>query len=205
MAPSVPSFRQVFGIPPSTASVHDSTLVIIDAQNEYADGTQLRVAGIAESRKVVAALLQAYRRGGQAATTSNNIVHVVQDNPAGAPVFARGTALADELAELTPQAGEAVVHKTQPGSFTGTDLQAHLEAAGHKKVVLVGYMAHVCISTTARQAAERGYDVLVVEDAVGTRDIPGVAAAELNRVALAEVADAFGTVVKSSDIIGAAA
>ena len=61
-------------------------------------------------------------------------------------------------------------------------------------------MAHVCVSTTARQAAERGYDVLVAEDAVGDRNIPGVQAEDLVRVALAELADAFGTVVKSSSI-----
>ena len=32
------SFRDLVGIPPSTASLHDSTLIIIDAQNEYAEG-----------------------------------------------------------------------------------------------------------------------------------------------------------------------
>lgn len=62
-------------------------------------------------------------------------------------------------------------------------------------MVLVGYMAHVCVSTTARQAAEKGYDVVVAEEAVGDRDIPGVKAEELVRVSLREVGDAFGSVV----------
>jgi len=66
--------------------------------------------------------------------------------------------------------------------------------------VLVGYMAHVCVSTTARQAAERGYDVIVVRDAVGDRDIPGVKAEQLVEVVLAELADAFATVVDVADI-----
>lgn len=61
-------------------------------------------------------------------------------------------------------------------------------------------MAHVCVSTTARQAAERGYDVVLAEDAIGDRDIPGVKAEELVKVTLAELGDAFGTVVKSSSI-----
>lgn len=61
-------------------------------------------------------------------------------------------------------------------------------------------MAHVCVSTTARQAAEKGYDVVVAEDAVGDRDIPGVKAEDLVRTSLAELSDAFGTVVKSADI-----
>ena len=58
------------------------------------------------------------------------------------------------------------------------------------------------MSTTARQGAERGYDVLVAEDAVGSRDIPGVDAEQLTRVALCEIADAFGTVIHSSSLLG---
>lgn len=42
--------------------------------------------------------------------------------------------------------------------------------------------------------------MIVVEDAVGDRDIPGANAEELTKIALAEIADAFGTVVKSKDI-----
>jgi nicotinamidase-related amidase len=63
------------------------------------------------------------------------------------------------------------------------------------------FQAHVCVSTTARQAAERSWDVLVAKDAVGDRDIPGVDATELVRVVLSEISDAFGTVIESSDIL----
>lgn len=55
----------------------------------------------------------------------------------------------------------------------------------------------MCISTTSRQGHERGWDIIVVEDGVGDRDIPGVKAEELTKVALAEIADVFGTVVQS--------
>jgi nicotinamidase-related amidase len=73
---------------------------------------------------------------------------------------------------------------------------------GIKKLVLVGYMAHVCISTTAREAAQRGYEVVLVEDAIGDRDIPGLSGVTLNgdevtRMALVELADVFGTVISS--------
>lgn len=61
-------------------------------------------------------------------------------------------------------------------------------------------MAHVCVSTTARQAAERGYDVIIVREAVGDRDIPGVKAKDLVDTVLAELADAFGTVVGVDEI-----
>lgn len=69
-----------------------------------------------------------------------------------------------------------------------------------KKLVMVGYMAHVCVSTTAREAMQKGYEVVLVEDGIGDRDIPGVKGDEVTRVVLAELADCFGTVVKSSDI-----
>lgn len=58
----------------------------------------------------------------------------------------------------------------------------------------------MCVSTTARQGSQLGYDVVLAEDAIGDRDIPGVSAADLTRVALNEIADAFGTVIQSSDI-----
>ncbi|KAJ2994198.1 hypothetical protein NUW58_g1624 [Xylaria curta] len=63
-----------------------------------------------------------------------------------------------------------------------------------------GAIAHVCVSTTARQAAEKGWDVIIPKDAVGDRHIPGVDAAELVRVALSEIADAFGTIIESKEI-----
>lgn len=72
------------------------------------------------------------------------------------------------------------------------------EIVVHDLTVLV--QAHVCVSTTARQGAQLGYDVVLAEDAIGDRDIPGVSAEDVTKVALNEIADAFGTVVKSSDI-----
>lgn len=57
---STQSFREIIGAAPSTASPKDSTLVIIDAQNEYAEG-KLKVSNAPESRKAIAGLLKKYR------------------------------------------------------------------------------------------------------------------------------------------------
>ncbi|KAJ5844365.1 uncharacterized protein N7525_002106 [Penicillium rubens] len=193
MSSTAQSFREIVGIPRSSASPQDSTLIIIDAQNEYATG-----APQDETRKSIAKLLERYRQAGN----SKNIVHVVHEVPEGAPVFTPNTPLAQEFEELTPKAGEKVVTKNFPSSFAKTDLHAYLQGLGDvgKKVVLVGYMAHVCVSTTTRAAAELGYDVLVVREAVGDRDIPGVNAETLVSVVLSELADGFGTVVSEEDI-----
>ncbi|KAJ5019963.1 putative isochorismatase family protein YddQ [Colletotrichum sp. SAR 10_99] len=190
---SAVSMRSMLGLPSSTASTSDSVLVIIDAQNEYAIG-KLAVSGVDASRAKIASLLEKYR------VAKAPVIHVVHEVPACAPIFTPGTDLAEEFSELKPLEGESVVTKHFPGSFTGTNLEDLLKATGRNKVVLTGYMAHVCISTTARQASEKGWDVIVVEDAVGDRNIPGTGAEELTKVSLAEIADAFGTVVKSTDI-----
>ncbi|KAL2826318.1 Isochorismatase-like protein [Aspergillus cavernicola] len=199
MSSQAQSFRQTIGVPRSTASVQDSTLIIVDAQNEYVSG-KLKVEHVAQSRKVIAGLLNLYRQGGN----GKNIVHVVHEVPQGAPVFTPGTPLAEEFDELKPNSGEKVILKNFPSSFAQTDLHEYLQGLGDvgKKIVLVGYMAHVCISTTARAGNELGYDVLVVKDAVGDRHIPNVDADTLVSVALAEVDDAFGTVVSAADIRG---
>ncbi|KAF7558288.1 hypothetical protein G7Z17_g67 [Cylindrodendrum hubeiense] len=188
------SFRQILGISPSSASVKDSTLIIIDAQVEYAEG-KLQVSNLEPSRKVIASLLEKYRQA------NGNVVHVIHVTPEGAPVFSPNTKLVEEFEELTPLSGEKVVFKTHPSSFAGTDLEQHLQSISSKKLVLTGYMAHVCVSTTARNAAQLGYDVIVVEDAIGDRDIPGVDAEQLTKVVLAEIGDVFGTIVQSKDIV----
>jgi nicotinamidase-related amidase len=169
------------------------TLTLPDCDSRYADG-HLKTENVASTRAAIASLLEKYR------AAKGSIVHIVHQTPAGAPVFTPDTDLAKEFAELTPKDGETVIGKQHPGSFTGTDLNQWLKGTGKNKVVLTGYMAHVCVSTTARQAAELGYDVLITKDAIGDRNVPGASAEQLVATTLAELADAFGTVVASGDI-----
>lgn len=126
----VQSFRQIVGASPSSASPSNSTLIIIDAQNEYASG-KLAVTNASSSRKAIAALLQKYRDAG------GRVVHVVHQTPNGAPVFTPDSELAQEFEELKPKDGEKVVKKIHPSSFAETDLAEYL---GGGKVVLTGYM-----------------------------------------------------------------
>ncbi|KAF2799608.1 Isochorismatase hydrolase [Melanomma pulvis-pyrius CBS 109.77] len=187
------SFRQLLGVPPSTASTSDSALIIIDAQNEYASGI-LTVTNAEASGAVIASLLEKYR------AANGKIVHVLHKTPDGTPVFTPGTALAEPFKALTPKEGEEVIWKLFPSSFAETNLQELLKGWGINKVVLVGYMAHVCVSTTARDGEQRGFDILVVEDGVGDRDIPGATGEEVTSMVLKELADCFGTIIKSADV-----
>lgn len=130
---AVQSFREMLGAPPSTASPSDSTLLIIDAQNEYAEG-HLKVTDVTESRKAIASLLSRYRDAG------GKVIHIVHKTPAGAPVFTPNTKLAEEFEELTPKDGEKVIEKVHPSSFAETGLHEYLGGKGGSKLVLTGYM-----------------------------------------------------------------
>jgi len=127
------SFRQMLGAPPSVASPSDSTLIIIDAQNEYSEG-QLKVTNATASREVIASLLSKYRSAG------GEVVHIVHKTPAGAPIFTPDTNLAEEFEELTPRADEKVIEKVHPSSFADTELHEFLEGKRASKLVLTGYM-----------------------------------------------------------------
>ena len=72
---SATSFRSIIGLQPSTASTTDSTLVIIDAQNEYAEG-KLKVQNVDQSRKAIASLLERYRNA-----KGSSIVHITHQTP----------------------------------------------------------------------------------------------------------------------------
>jgi nicotinamidase-related amidase len=93
-----------------------------------------------------------------------------------------------------------VIWKLHPGAFSDTPLDDTLQRWGVKKLVLVGYMAHVCVSTTAREGSQKGYEIVLVEDGIGDRDIPGATGAEVTNMALKELNDVFGTVLKSAEI-----
>jgi len=149
---------------------------------------------VALTRNVIANLLEKYRKA------SAPVVHIVHQTSQEAPVFTSGTELAKEFEELVPREDEKLITKQHPGSFTETDLQEFLVSTKRKKLVLTGYMAHVCVSTTARQAAEKGWDVVLVEDGIGDRDIPNMNAGEVVKASLDELADAFGSVIQSRDI-----
>jgi nicotinamidase-related amidase len=138
--------------------------------------------------------LEQYRKAG------GDIVHVTHIAPDGAPVFTPGTPLAAEFDELTPNSGEKTITKHHPSSFSGTDLNDYLKSTGKNKIVLTGYMAHVCVSTTARSGDELGYEVLLVKDAIGDRDIPGLKAHAAIDAVMAEIGDAFGTVITASEV-----
>ena len=70
--------------------------------------------------------------------------------------------------ELKPLPGEHVLRKTTIGAFASTGIDSLLRNLGCEQLYLGGVSTNMCVETTAREAADRGYLVTLVEDACGT-------------------------------------
>ena len=68
------------------------------------------------------------------------------------------------VAELQPQPGETVLRKPGKGAFHATGLDAMLHAQGITHLLIGGVTTEVCVQTTMREANDRGYECLLVED-----------------------------------------
>ena len=69
---------------------------------------------------------------------------------------------------LEPRTDEIVVNKLSAGTFATTNLSDQLRNRGVDRVVITGVVTDVCVSTTAREAADRSFKVVVVSDACTT-------------------------------------
>lgn len=70
--------------------------------------------------------------------------------------------------ELAPAEGEIVVDKPGKGMFWATGLHERLQAMGITHLVFAGVTTEVCVQTSMREANDRGYECLLIEDATAS-------------------------------------
>ena len=96
-------------------------------------------------------------------------------------ILVRGEFGHDIIDELKPAPGEPVVDKPGKGAFYATDLELILRDRGINQLVVCGVTTEVCVNTSVREANDRGYDCLVLEDCVGSY-FPEFQTAALNMI-----------------------
>ncbi|MEM9205366.1 MAG: isochorismatase family cysteine hydrolase [Pseudomonadota bacterium] len=203
--------------------IEKTALLVIDMQGEFLDpqgAVALAGGDVAPLRAIVptiAGLLDkaretgltvAHTREGHDPTLSDlpetkraqysaSGIEIGSPGPLGR-LFVRGERGHNIIPELAPLADEWVIDKPGFGAFHATDLDQRLRNRGISHLILTGVTTQCCVHSTLREAIDRGYHCLTLEDATATED-PAIQAATLKIIA--SEGHLFGWIAKADDVI----
>lgn len=182
-----------------------SALVMIDMQRDFIEhggfGEALGndVTPLAEAVGPAARLLDACRAAGLAIVHTkeahrpdlsdcpaskrdrgNPRLRIGEAGPMGR-ILIDGEPGSDLVPSLYPRADELVVVKPGKGAFYHTDLETFLRSRGVTSLIIGGVTTEVCVQTTMREANDRGYECVLIEEATASY-FPAFKAATLDMI-----------------------
>lgn len=190
---SNPTLRDLTGMSPEPAPISTSALVLIDCQQTYREGV-MQLEGVEPALREAAEILRRFREAGRP------VIHIIHDAGEGTP-YDVGAPIGQIADIVAPIDGESVIIKRFPSAFEQTELDWELKKHGVDNVVYVGFMTHMCVSSTARTSFNKGYFNTVVAGATATRELANpatgepVPAEQLQAASLTALADMFAVVV----------
>ncbi|WP_082096037.1 cysteine hydrolase family protein [Demequina flava] len=212
----VPALAQVPAGAALVADDQNGALVVIDVQRSFGDPDFIREFGLTdEAMKAVSAAIDTMQ---ELVSTARGLgipvvwVELASDptqpwqtsnwlagNPMDAPLDAtypcvEGTVGA-EWFRVAPEPGEIVVKKRRYSGFHGTDLENELRHAGITWLVMAGLTTECCVATTALDAFQTGFPVVVASDATAAYDLP------VHTAALRQLSDNAALISTTSDIV----
>ncbi len=174
-------------------------LIVIDVQNEYFGGA-LPVTDPPPERSLanIGRAMDAARERGLPVIVVRHSEHDEESE-----IFRPGSHAWELHPDVERRPRDHLVEKTLPGSFTATALRDILAGAGVDRVTVTGYMTHMCVDTTARQAAHRGLAVEILSDATGTLALENSGGSatgeELHRATLVAQGQFFADVLSTEE------
>lgn len=104
-----------------------------------------------------------------------------------------------DLVDGLAQPGDILITKRQWGAFHGTELDLQLRRRGITTIVLGGVATNFGVESTARNAYELGYELVIAEDATASTSV------ELHDISMKHILPRLARVAKSADITLASA
>ena len=178
-------------------------LLVIDVQAGF-DDPAWGPRNNPDMERRVRALLAAWR------ATPLPVIHIYHDSPDASGLLRPGMPGNAPKPEARPERGEPIYRKSVNSAFIGTTLAADLRASRVTALAIVGLTTNHCVSTTARMAANLGFETMVVADATAAFDRAALdgrirPAAEVHEAALSDLQGEFARIVHSASLIAALA
>jgi nicotinamidase-related amidase len=193
--------------------IADGALLVIDVQGDFADPESLAAMGVPADSQIAVAnaveamleLIDAARRAGlkvvwvrgqDSVPPWRSVLWLIGREESGAGLCVPGTP-GFEFWKVAPAGGEPIVTKSRYSGFVRTELESLLLERGVTWVACCGLTSACCVSSTAWDAMQRDFRVIIVGDATAEFD------QAMHEASLENMAENVGMIVSAGELAGA--